>query len=428
MMKTRLLALLLCVAPSLLVAAEKHAESGSAPLLRWASQITSNAPFSFYDRNNRLTGFEYEIICGIAHHMGREPKLVQNSWDGLIPGLGRGLYDCVICGIEITADKGQEVLFSNPYYTTYEQLVVAKGTPPVQSLAELSGRKVGTIDQTAALKMLQSTPNVIVKTYTDEVHAYDDVVSGRLYGVLLDFPIAKYYGAPNPSLEFTGPPFGKITYGIAVSRSRPELVQQINTRTGAVARIFDRVCDVLTELEYLKRDSAGNLTPTTNGSTLARIYGDRDLLVAEALRRGIWVGLDAPSLAAMACAIVFEPRREEGTISERMLPRGRFREALNATTDLWAILDDLEHDARLPGTSPVSPGLSLAMYKSAQGTRLDDVLFDADMPAGDFVRWTKQTIDLLDQLSVVADGDIATNARKALDGIRRGVVAYSGVL
>jgi ATP-dependent RNA helicase HelY len=213
-----------------------------------------------------------------------------------------------------------------------------------------------------------------------------------------------------------------------LKKDTDKLVQQINTRTGAVARIFDRVCDVLTELEYLKRDSAGNLTPTTHGSTLARIYGDRDLLVAEALRRGIWVSLDAPSLAAMACAIVFEPRREEGTISERMLPRGRFREALSATTDLWAILDDLEHDARLPGTSPVSPGLSLAMYKWAQGTRLDDVLFDADMPAGDFVRWTKQTIDLLDQLSVVADGDVATNARKALDGIRRGVVAYSGVL
>ncbi|MEN9751699.1 MAG: ATP-dependent helicase HrpB, partial [Actinomycetota bacterium] len=213
-----------------------------------------------------------------------------------------------------------------------------------------------------------------------------------------------------------------------LKKETDKLVQQINTRTGAVARIFDRVCDVLTELEYLNKDSAGNLTPTTHGSTLARIYGDRDLLVAEALRRGIWAGLDAPSLAAMACAIVFEPRREEGTISERMLPRGRFREALNATTDLWALLDDLEHDARLPGTSPVSPGLSLAMYKWAQGTRLDDVLFDADMPAGDFVRWTKQTIDLLDQLSVVAEGDIATNARKALDGIRRGVVAYSGVL
>lgn len=213
-----------------------------------------------------------------------------------------------------------------------------------------------------------------------------------------------------------------------LKRETDKLVQQINTRTGAVARIFDRVCDVLTELGYFTKDSAGHLTTTPEGNTLARIYGDRDLLVAEALRRGIWSQLDAPSLAAMACCVVFEPRREEGTISERMLPRGKFREALDATADLWAQLDDLEHDARLPGTSPISAGLSLAMYKWSQGTRLDDVLFDADMPAGDFVRWTKQTIDLLDQLSVVAHGQIGINARKALDSIRRGVVAYSGVL
>ncbi len=196
--------------------------------LRWAAAVDSNAPFAFYDARNKLTGFEYEIITAIARHMGRDPKFIQNSWDGLIPGLGRGLYDCVICGIEITAEKGQEVLFSDPYYITFEQLVVAKGTPAVTSLPELSGRKVGTLEQTAALRMLESVPNVQVKSYAEEINAYNDVANGRLYGVLLDYPIAKYYAAPNPELEFTGPPFGKITYGIAVSRSRPELVQQIN--------------------------------------------------------------------------------------------------------------------------------------------------------------------------------------------------------
>ncbi len=213
-----------------------------------------------------------------------------------------------------------------------------------------------------------------------------------------------------------------------LKRETDKLVQQINARTGAVARVFDRVCDVLTELGYLTKSSGGALAPTTSGATLSRIYGERDLLVSEALRKGLWIGLDAPSLAAMACAIVFEPRREEGTVSERMLPRGRFRDAFAATNELWAKLDDLEHDNKLSGTSQLAAGLSLAMYKWAQGTRLDDVLFDADMPAGDFVRWTKQTIDLLDQLSAVAEPEIADNARKALDGIRRGVVAYSGVL
>lgn len=215
---------------------EKTDGKGAASELRWAAAVDSNAPFAFYDKNNRLTGFEFEIIEGISRHMGREGKFIQNSWDGLIPGLGRGLYDCVICGIEITAEKGQEVLFSNPYYITFEQLVVAKGTPSVTSLSELSGRKVGTLEQTAALKMLQDTPNVVVKSYAEEMNAYHDVANGRIYGALLDFPIAKYYAGPDPALEFTGPPFGKITYGIAVSRSRPELVQQINVALGEMVQ------------------------------------------------------------------------------------------------------------------------------------------------------------------------------------------------
>jgi ATP-dependent RNA helicase HelY len=55
------------------------------------------------------------------------------------------------------------------------------------------------------------------------------------------------------------------------------------------------------------------------------------------------------------------------------------------------------------------------------------VLRDAELAAGDFVRWMKQAVDLLDQLSIVADGEVGRTARKAIDGIRRGIVAYSSV-
>ena len=67
------------------------------------------------------------------------------------------------------------------------------------------------------------------------------------------------------------------------------------------------------------------------------------------------------------------------------------------------------------------------MHSWARGMALDRVLIEADMAAGDFVRWTKQTIDLLDQLSLVADAPLATVARKALDAVRRGIVSYSSV-
>jgi ATP-dependent RNA helicase HelY len=65
------------------------------------------------------------------------------------------------------------------------------------------------------------------------------------------------------------------------------------------------------------------------------------------------------------------------------------------------------------------------MWSRGQG--LDTVLTEADMAAGDFVRWAKQTIDLLDQLSLVAQGNVGRVARQALESIRRGIVAYSSV-
>ncbi|MFD3444656.1 DEAD/DEAH box helicase [Microbacteriaceae bacterium 4G12] len=202
---------------------------------------------------------------------------------------------------------------------------------------------------------------------------------------------------------------------------------QIRSRTGAVAKVFDRVTELLLGLGYLKRDESGAVVSTPNGRMLKRIYGERDLLVAECLRHGVWTELDAASLAAMATALVYEPRRDEGNPSERYLPRGAFRPALERTEEIWARLDDLEHERRLPTTGGIATGLSSAMHRWARGGNLDEVLYDADLAAGDFVRWAKQTIDLLDQLSVVADGKVSRNARAALDLVRRGIVAYSSV-
>jgi ATP-dependent RNA helicase HelY len=61
------------------------------------------------------------------------------------------------------------------------------------------------------------------------------------------------------------------------------------------------------------------------------------------------------------------------------------------------------------------------------------VLSDADLAAGDFVRWCKQVIDLLGQIEQAAgeaEGGAALRraAKDAIDGVRRGVVAYSSVV
>jgi polar amino acid transport system substrate-binding protein len=208
--------------------------SQALPAIRWGADPNSNAPYSFYSSGKNLTGFECEIMSAIGRQMGRSTVFVQNDWSGLIPGLHRGLYDCVICGIEITPEKQEEVSFSIPYYVTFEQFVGRKGGAPVTSLNALRGQMIGTLDQTAALRMLESIPGIQAKTYDEEINAYQDVVNGRLSGVLLDYPIAKYYASPNPELELNGPPFGQIAYGIAFEKGNDALKQEIDTALRAI--------------------------------------------------------------------------------------------------------------------------------------------------------------------------------------------------
>ena len=211
-----------------------------------------------------------------------------------------------------------------------------------------------------------------------------------------------------------------------LKQEHDQLSRQIRTRTGQVAKRFDRVAEVLESLGYLERDQHGALVSTSAGRILKRIYGERDLLVAESLRRGLWDGLDVAGLAAMAAALVYEPRRDDRGIEFR-LPRGGFREAFERTTDVWSVLDDLEREHRLAGSDQPSPALASAMHAWARGAGLGTVLTDTELAAGDFVRLTKQVVDLLDQISIVADAEVGATARAAIDAVRRGVVAYGTV-
>lgn len=202
-------------------------------------------------------------------------------------------------------------------------------------------------------------------------------------------------------------------------RETDALERQIRSRTSTVSKIFDRIIEVLTQLQYLESD---DVVPPI-GQQLKRIYGERDLLLAECLRRGVWNELDVPALAAMAAALVYEPRREERRTADRTFPPGRFRSALHTTELIWAELDDIEHDHQLPGTEPLATGLCTAMHQWARGSTLAAVLAETELAAGDFVRWTKQSVDVLDQIAAVADGELRASARAAVDAIRRGVVA-----
>jgi ATP-dependent RNA helicase HelY len=211
-----------------------------------------------------------------------------------------------------------------------------------------------------------------------------------------------------------------------LKRETDALVRRIEGRTNTIARVFDRVCDLLTEHGYLVGD-----TVTPQGRRLQRLYTESDLLVAECLRQGAWAGLDGPGTAACVSSLVYESRREEEGLELRV-PASPVRTALHETIRIWSALEDRERAHRLEPTREPDLGLAWAIHRWASGHRLETILKDGDLAAGDFVRWCKQVVDLLGQVQQAAgDGPEGVALRRAADdavnGVRRGVVAYSSV-
>jgi len=198
------------------------------------------------------------------------------------------------------------------------------------------------------------------------------------------------------------------------------LERRIRTRTETLARQFERVVAVLDELGYVQ---GFDILP--KGLTLARIYGEGDVLVAEALADGLLEGLEPAEVAAVVSTIVFESRERIPRAGEMPTPDSaeRYRDLQR----IWRTIRGAEDRHQVQLCRELEDGFAGSLYRWAQGEPLEDVLRESDMSPGDFVRTCKQVLDLLRQIRQVAPERSAEAVRLAHDAVNRGVVAYTGV-
>jgi ATP-dependent RNA helicase HelY len=202
-----------------------------------------------------------------------------------------------------------------------------------------------------------------------------------------------------------------------------KLRAQVEGRSSNIARVFDRECALLESLGYLDGEGV-----TESGRMLARVYSELDLLAVECVRSGVWSGLSAAELVACVSALVYESRSPDRDTEPPRMPNGQARPALAEMVRVWARLRDAEADHGLSFLREPDLGFAWPAYRWAQGKRLDVVLTEADLSAGDFVRWIKQVVDLLGQLrDVTLDGPMHAVVGDAMKAIDRGIVAYSPV-
>lgn len=220
---------------------------------------------------------------------------------------------------------------------------------------------------------------------------------------------------------------------LRIERDNEQLRQKISAATNSLARTFDRIVGLLTERGFVAHD--GTLKVTADGRLLARIYSESDLLVAECLRTGAWNGLAPAELAAVLSAMVYESRGGDGPSAPvQDGPTPGLRRALAQTRRLAGQLRIDENRHRIGASREPDEGFVTTVYRWATTGDLTASLAESEaggsgapMSAGDFVRWCRQVLDLLDQVRNAApNAQLRAVAKRAVDDVRRGVVAVDG--
>lgn len=180
---------------------------------------------------------------------------------------------------------------------------------------------------------------------------------------------------------------------------------------------FHSIRGLLTGLEYM---DGWSLTP--RGERLRKLYNESDLLVAESAERGLLYGLDPAELASLVSVFVYEPRTDG--VSTPDWPTVRLSERWEDIESLWSDLNRLETGHRLTPMRRPDPGFGRTAFDWASGAGFDD-LTSMTLAPGDFVRVSRQLVDLLRQLRDAAS-EIREEADTALRSVDRGVVAAQG--
>jgi ATP-dependent RNA helicase HelY len=201
-----------------------------------------------------------------------------------------------------------------------------------------------------------------------------------------------------------------------LNRENEGLRTRVESRTNVIAKTFDQICQVLNHLQYIEGEK-----PTAQGKILTKIYTESDLLLTESIRCGLFDDLNSIELLSIVSCMIFESRSVEKFAPK--MPSAKVSSALTEVISIWAQLEEIEVQYGVKTQREPDAGFCWIAYKWASGGSLQSVLKGSDMSVGDFVRSTKQLVDLLNQIAGASE-KLRPNCREAVKRIDRGVVSY----
>lgn len=194
-------------------------------------------PFEYYSEDNKeQTGIDIDLGKALAEKMGMQAQIVETPWEGILEGLDKGKYDCVISAVTITGDRTAKYDFSDPYITNYQCIMTRKSAElKPKSPEETAGLKIGVQEETTSDTFISDFAlsngfEFSRFAYATASDVFDDLEAGRLDALVCDSMVAENYIKTSDIFEMTWiQESDPEEFGVCVKKGNNELLASVNS-------------------------------------------------------------------------------------------------------------------------------------------------------------------------------------------------------
>lgn len=190
------------------------------------------APHAMPSLSGGVEGFNVDLANIIGERLGAEMDVVATQFSGILPGLAAGTYDFVVAPTTITAERSENVLFSEGYLNTDFQFVVKAGAEDVPELESLKGKIIavnkGSVYDSWARDKAEDI-GWTVESYGTNSDAIQAVVSGRAFANVAGNTVSAWAVKQNPAIELSYLFTTGLVWGMPFRKGDEELRAKVET-------------------------------------------------------------------------------------------------------------------------------------------------------------------------------------------------------
>jgi polar amino acid transport system substrate-binding protein len=195
-------------------------------------------PFSFVDKDGRVTGHDGELARIIGSKLNRPVEFFNMKFMALIPALQSGKVDLIVTGMTATDERKKYVDFTEPYYANAQVMLVRKSaaaTPAgidnneISKREDIDGKRIAVLGGSAGdLAAHKHFPNASFQVFVASADAALAVKARKADAFVYDKSVLLNLAEKNPELVILEQPVDKLEVAAAINKDNSALLVEID--------------------------------------------------------------------------------------------------------------------------------------------------------------------------------------------------------